>query len=106
MPLEPYTLWSDPERTRFFLVPDDKELPPGQFVLRTITGRNMEVDEAALAEYEISEQEAKEWLKGEFGKMLDGARAAVDRFIEKLRQGPPEPGEDNKTTDTKPSGDT
>jgi hypothetical protein len=100
MSLSPYTLWSDTARTRFFLIPDDEQLPPGEFDLRTITGRHLKVDAATLAQFEISEQEAKEWLKGEFGKMLEGARAAADRFIEKLRQGPPD-----VTEDEKPAGD-
>ncbi|HKQ04347.1 MAG TPA: hypothetical protein VJ464_04390 [Blastocatellia bacterium] len=111
MTLANFSLWTDTARTRFFLIPDDKQFPLGDFVLRTLTGREMEVDPTALAEYEISEQEAKGWLKGEFGKMLDGARAVADRFIEKLRQGPPGPAEDKKTedkkmTDTKESGDS
>jgi hypothetical protein len=99
MSLSPYTLWSDTARTRFFLIPDDEQLPAGDFDLRTITGRHLQVDAAALAQFEISEHEAKAWLKGEFGKMLDGARAAADRFIERLRQGPPAAGEDEKPAD-------
>ena len=55
MSLSPYTLWSDTARTRFFLIPDDEQLPPGDFDLRTITGGHLKVDAAALAEFEISE---------------------------------------------------
>jgi len=83
---QPLTLWTDPERTRFFLLPDDCELPPGKFVLRTLTGRKLEVDAASLAAFELSEEQAKEWLRAEFGKMLDDARAAVDRFIQGLQE--------------------
>ncbi|HEY8072441.1 MAG TPA: hypothetical protein VIE47_10820 [Methylocystis sp.] len=85
------TLWSDTSRSHFFLIPDQHPLPPGNFVLRTLTGREQCVDEAALAPYEVSEEQAKNWLESEFGKMLDNARGAVNRFVEKLRGGPGKP---------------
>lgn len=86
--LEASTLWTDPARTRYFRIPDGELLPPGDFTLSTLTGRVMRVEEAAVAAFEIAEAEAKEWVKGEFGKLLDGARAGIDRFTERLRQGP------------------
>jgi hypothetical protein len=85
------TLWSNSVRSRFFLIPDDNSLPPGDFVLRTITGREQRVASAALAPFEVSEEQAKEWLKDEFGKILDNARGGVNRFLEKLRSGPGKP---------------
>ncbi|HEX7317544.1 MAG TPA: hypothetical protein VF297_26825 [Pyrinomonadaceae bacterium] len=81
-------LWTDPARTRYFLLPDDPRLPPGEFVLRTVTGRELRVEEGAAAAFEVSEAEAREWVKAEFGEMLDGVRAGVERFVEKLKQGP------------------
>ncbi len=93
------TLWTDAARTRYFLIPDDKEFPSGDFTLRTLTGRKMKIEEGSLAEFELSEEEAKEWLRGEFGKMLDGARAAVDRFVKKLSEGPSDSAEEPKTSD-------
>jgi hypothetical protein len=85
------TLWSDTARSHFFLIPDEHPLPAGNFVLRTLTGREQRVDEAALTHYEIGEEQAKEWVKGEFGKILNNARGAVNRFVEKLRGGPGRP---------------
>jgi len=64
------TLWSDAARSRFFLVPDEKKLPPGDLILRTITGRVQRVDAIAVAPFEVTEEQAKEWVKGEFGKIL------------------------------------
>lgn len=82
------TLWTDSARTRFFLIPDDRQLPEGKFLIKTITGRVIKVEEGALSDFEVTEEQAKAWLKDEFGKMLDGARAAVDRFVAKLRGEP------------------
>ena len=79
------TLWTDSGRTRYFIVPDDTVLSPGDFTLHTITGRKADVDPAALAPFEVSEPQAKAWLEGEFGRMLDTARGAVDRFVDRLR---------------------
>jgi hypothetical protein len=83
---QPVSLWTDPARTRFFLLPDDRQLPPGDFILRTLTGRELKVDPASLTAFELSEEQAKEWLKSEFGKLLDGARSAVDRFVQGLNE--------------------
>lgn len=82
------TLWTDPARSRYFLIPDGEQLPPGEFILSTLTGRVLRVDPASLAAFELSEEEAKEWVKAEFGELLDGVRAGIDRFVERLRQGP------------------
>ena len=48
------TLWSNHDRTRFFLIPDDRELPGGDFELKTITGRQQHTLENAVIEFEIS----------------------------------------------------
>jgi hypothetical protein len=85
------TLWANHSSNRFFLVPDKHPFLRGEFLLRTITGREQRVDESALAGFEVTEEQAKEWVKGEFGKILDTARGAVNRFVEKLRGGPGEP---------------
>lgn len=86
--LEARTLWTDPARGRYFLIPDEEQLPPGEFVLRTLTGRELRVGEAAAAAFEVSEAEAREWVKAEFGELLDGARAGLERLVERLRRGP------------------
>lgn len=84
----PHTLWTDPARSRYFVLPDEEQLPPGEFVLRTLTGRELRVEEASAAAFEVSEAEAREWVKAEFGELLDGVRAGVERFVEKLKWGP------------------
>jgi hypothetical protein len=84
--LQPITVWTNRERSRFFLVPDGEQLPLGKLVLRTLTGRELKVDPSSVAEFEVSEAEAKEWLKGEFGKMLDGTRGAADTLVRNLNE--------------------
>jgi hypothetical protein len=82
--LAPLTLWTNLDRTRFFLIPDEQQLSSGEFRIHTVTGRKFTVDPEALTSFEISENEAKSHLESEFSKMLDGAHSAVDRFIDRL----------------------
>ncbi len=82
--MSPLTLWSDAARTRFFLIPDEQQLSPGDFRIHTITGRKLTVDAAAIASFEITEEEAKKWLESQLGSFLDSARGAVERFIDRL----------------------
>jgi hypothetical protein len=77
-------LWSDTSRTRFFLIPDDRQLAPGDFRIRTITGRKLDVDPATLSPFELTEEQAKQWLESQFGTMLDSARNAVEGFVNRL----------------------
>jgi hypothetical protein len=82
--MSPLTLWSDAARTRFFLIPDQHQLPPGDLPLHTLTGRKLAVDPAAATSFEVSEEKAKEWLESQFGGLLDSARGAVERWVDRL----------------------
>jgi len=79
------TLWSDSARSRYFVIPDSETLAPGDYTLRTITGGRRDVDPSALTPFEVTEEQAKDWLAGQFGQLLDSARGAVDRFVDRLR---------------------
>jgi hypothetical protein len=80
-----FTLWADLERNYFFLVPDDAELPFGEFDVYTMTGNQHWVDPWAIAPYEISREEAQTWLSGRIRETLDTAKNAVMGFLEKMR---------------------
>ena len=82
--LEDKTVWRTEEGTRYFLVPDDAELPAGEFAIRTVTGRHCKTSEEAVRSFEISEEQATEWLKLQFGNFLDGLRGAAEGFIAKI----------------------
>src|ERR1035437_8378649 len=84
--LPPLTLWYDAPRARFFLIPDDEQLPTGDFAIHTITGRKLAVDPAAPTSFEMTEDEAKKWLESQLGNMIDTARGAVDRFVDRLTE--------------------
>ncbi len=80
------TVWSNTERDRHFLIPDADELPAGDYELRTVVGRQRHTTEEAAAPYEVSQEEAREWLKSQLGGVLDEAKTKITGFIEKARQ--------------------
>lgn len=79
------TLWSNHDRTRFFLIPDDREIPNGDFELKTVTGRQEYTFENTVVEFEISRDEAKQWLKEQFGELLSSVRVGITDAIKNWR---------------------
>ena len=81
------SLWSTPDRTRYFLIPDDRELPPGDFLLVTLTGKRREVDPAAAAaEFEVSRAEAKAWTESELKEVLGDVREKIQGALDGVRR--------------------
>jgi hypothetical protein len=64
------TLWTDESGKRCFLIPDALELPPGDFGLRTATGRERKVDPDALTPFEVSTEEGVAWTKAQLGTVV------------------------------------
>lgn len=83
------TLWSDITRTRHFLIPDGDELSAGDFELRTVTGRQKRVGAETVARYEITHEDAKAWLKDQFGQVVESAKESIlDSIRSKMAQEP------------------
>ena len=71
MPLSPFTVWTDPDRTRYFLLPDSLSLACGPFAIRAPLGKKQSVDPSSLLPYELSEQQAKVWVASEITGLLE-----------------------------------
>jgi hypothetical protein len=94
-------LHTTPDRSRYFLVPEDAELPPGELTVRTFVGqerpgRERSVDEAAVSPYEVSEEEARAWVKEELGDVFGQVRETVLGFTERLKERTAELREENR----------
>jgi len=79
------TLYANPSQTRFYLIPDDAEVPSGGLVLRSLTGRRKDVALDAVEVYEISEDRAKEITRLEIGRLTrqaTGFLAGVGAFMQ------------------------
>lgn len=64
------TLWTTPGRSCFFIIDEGHNFPPGDFLLCTFSGRQIQVDPTDLVPYEVSEEEANEFLAGQLREVL------------------------------------
>jgi len=70
MPLSPFSIWTDPDRSRYFLLPDSLTLPIGPFAVRAPLGKRQSVNADGLLPYELSEQQARVWVASEITGIL------------------------------------
>jgi hypothetical protein len=98
MPLSAQTLWSDGALARRFIIPDDAELPAGEFHIRTSLGRERSVDEAAVLAYEVTKEEAQAWAKEQLGGVLGEVRSKAVGFVERMRERTAAMREENRRT--------
>lgn len=82
----PRLLYTTPDRARHFLVPEAADLPEGDLALRTASGRERDVDPEAVAPYEVTEDEAKAWLKDQVSDLLGEARSGILGFVGRLQR--------------------
>ena len=68
-------IYLTPTRDRFFLT--DAELPPGDFLVRTVDRREMRVSEEALREFEIPKEQAYKLLEEQMRRSLRQVRDAI-----------------------------
>ncbi len=82
------TLYASADRKRFFHVPDDARLPPGDLVVRSLTGKKLEADPVALDVYEIPEEEAMRIAQELLGGFAEKVRAVAMSAAAALAQPP------------------
>ena len=71
------TLYATADQTRFFHVPDDASLPPGDLVVRSLTGKKIAADPVALDVYEVPEAEAMRLAQEVLGGFAEKLRAVT-----------------------------
>ena len=79
------TLYASDPPDRFFLIPDDAELPPGDLQLKTLTGKTLETTAEAVAPYALSDAEARahageqmKQMAGRVGRVFGGVRSILE----------------------------
>jgi hypothetical protein len=80
----PTRVWFDADRTMFFLVPEDVELPEGTLELRTLPSRQASFDPDEVETYRVSRQEAAQAIDTAVG--VDQAGEAVAKLLAGGRQ--------------------
>lgn len=84
---QPFTLWTDEQKKHYYRLPAAKQLPPGNFVIRSLNGREQQtVDPLFLATYLLNEEEAKEAVQAEMGQLWEQARPVLNNFLGLLAQ--------------------
>jgi hypothetical protein len=78
------TLWTNTDQSRYFLVPESQELAEGSFALRTFSGEERSVDGAALASFEITEEEARAHSVAQVEQVAANARDAFSNYLNLL----------------------
>lgn len=68
-------------KTKCYLIPTTHPLPPGDFTIHTLSGQERQVDEAALAEFAISEDEAKQFIQAQMKEGLEQTKDAIVKAL-------------------------
>lgn len=86
MPPSLLTLWFTEDRSRFFLVPDGQAFSLGASIIKTLTDQRETVALESLAPFEITEDQARRWAKGQLGQTLDELKHGLDERLADLRR--------------------
>jgi hypothetical protein len=76
-----HTLWLNAAQTRFFLIPANVHLLAGDFLLRSLGGKEQRVNEATLAPFEVSEEQLQTQIQAELRQSLSGADSDLAGFL-------------------------
>lgn len=81
------TVWIHVESDRYFIISDDQVLPEGPFWLKTVDGKERSVQDIDVNNYEVTEQEAYEWLTTQVNEQMNRAKEAVKHaFAERKKE--------------------
>lgn len=80
-------LWRDPGKNRYYLIPDDDPPPHGPLVLKSITGRTLNVDPDGAAAFEVDRDIALDWMNDRLRRGLDDFRDSTIDWLKLLYTG-------------------
>jgi hypothetical protein len=69
-------LWTDSQKTRYFLIPENAEITAGEFQIFAIHGNEKKVDLTNIISWEISADEASRYLQLDMNQVLETAKNA------------------------------
>ncbi len=75
------TIYTNPTRTQYYLIPTGQTLPAGDFIILSLTGQEQAVEKAALAAFEISQTEANRHITGGVERSLRQVKNAFVDFL-------------------------
>ena len=69
-------LWTDAQQKRYFLIPEYALWPKGSFILRTFTGQEQSIDPAGLSNFEMTPQQAQQYVQAQMNQALEQTKSA------------------------------
>ncbi len=75
------SLWIDITQTHYFLIPYTQELPGGNFPIYNLDGEQKDVAIAAIASFEITQEQAKAHLETEINQAIEQAKNTLFHTI-------------------------
>ena len=76
-------LWTDSQKSRYFLIPKNAEITAGEFQILTIHGNEKKVNLTNIISWEISADEASQYLQLDMNQVLENYELykAMDVFL-------------------------
>ncbi|MEH1771545.1 hypothetical protein [Nostoc sp.] len=72
------SLWIDSTRHHYFFIPENQDVPNGDFILFNLTGEKKTVSPTALTSFEITEVEARAFLETELNQLIEEIKISED----------------------------
>lgn len=76
-----YSLWKNLSCSCYFLIPNNQELPNGEFVLYTFSNDRKKTNLTAIEAFEITEEEAVAHLQNELHGALEQTKVAFSNLV-------------------------
>ena len=78
-------IWKTAGSTRYFLIPDDLDIPEGTMLIEDLDGTSTSVSAAWLASFEITETQAHRIARHQLGQALEEIRGSIDATLASWR---------------------
>ena len=75
-------IWLNFMRSRYFLIPENKNIPSGDFLLFNLIGKKKKVALTAITSFEITEEEANIHIEKELKKLFEQIKISEDSLEE------------------------
>ena len=92
-----YVIYCDSTHTWFFLIPEQADLPDGDFTIISLIGREMQVDPWAVEPYAVPRAMAEDYLSQQMRQGFDQMMESVTSFWRTVR--------DNRSQEERPNAD-
>ena len=84
-----YVIYSDSTHKWFFLIPEQADLPNGDFTIISLIGREMQIDPTALKPFAVPRELAEAYLSGQMRQGFDRITESVMSFLRTVRDNRP-----------------